>query len=139
MGLAAVAFGPAMILGSPAPQDELGTVGDVIASAWSAGQVGQISEYLHPDGVDLQLDGPVQRRLPQRQIAAALRRLRSGFTQMQAELARASEVGQGGQQAFVEVSWRGQRDGGGSAEGSLFIALVRHANAWRIVEVRIVG
>ena len=135
LGLALALF---LGLAGPARAQRLEGVLERFATAWSKGDVDELATLVSREGVTIDVgSGPIG-PLGERQAAAVLHRL---FDERETTVARA-RLGQlvGGvpMRAFGEILWMARSRGTTESEGiTVFLALVREKNGWRINQIRV--
>ena len=120
-------------------QDELGATARALAAAWSRSDGDAMAQLLDEDGVHLALPDKDHGTLDRRNAVAAVERFLDRYPVQRAELARASEVGEGSTgRAFAEIRWEAVAPGTSeTVRYTLFAGLARTGRAWRVVELRV--
>jgi hypothetical protein len=128
----------AVALATSAKAQELPSVVDRVAAAWGRGDANGIVAFAARSGVSLDVDGDPVGPLGTRQAAAVLRRLFDNHETVNATTGRAKVVGGSPEKGFGEISWTARVRGTSIPErSSVFIALVREDDRWRITEIRV--
>lgn len=125
-------------LAPPVRAQQLEGVLDRFATAWARGNVEELASLVSRGGVTIDVGvGPIG-PLGERQAAAVLRRL---FDERETTVARArlaQMVGGVPARAFGEILWLARSRGTTESEGvTVFLALVREKNGWRINQIRV--
>lgn len=122
----------------PAAAQELQPVLERVASALRRGDVGGISALSARAGVSLDVDGRSVGPLGKRQTTAVLRRLFEDRESVAANVNTIREVGGEPNRAFGEITWSTRARGTTIPErATVFVALVREENGWRVTEIRL--
>ena len=134
-----VLIGLLLLAGSrPAAAQELRPLLQRVASAWHRGDVGSISALCARGGVSLDVDGRSVGPLAPRQTAAVLRRLFDDRESVGARVNTIREVGGEPTRAFGEITWSTRARGTTIPEhATIFVALVREDDGWRVTEIRL--
>jgi hypothetical protein len=135
-----LAFALLMGAGAPAPAaaQELGQVLERVAAAWHRGDASSISAAGARAGISLDIDGASVGPLGPRQAAAVLRRVFDDRESVSARTSMSREVGGAPVRAFGEITWTARASGTTIPErATLFVALVREDERWRISEIRL--
>ncbi len=129
----------ALAVGMPASAQELAPAMNRLVQAWQKGDVGALSELAAASGISLSLEGQRVGPLQPRQANSALRRLFEQRETISAKAGMAKEVGGDPRRAFVELAWVTRPRGTTIPhETTVFFALEREGNAWRITEIRLI-
>ncbi len=135
LGLALALF---LGLAAPARAQKLEAVLDRFATAWARGDVDELATLVSSSGVTIDVGAGPMGPLGQRQVAAVLHRL---FDERETTVARArlaQMVGGEPMRAFGEILWMARSRGTTESEGvTVFLALVREQNGWRINQIRV--
>lgn len=135
LGLAAAML---LALAGAAAAQDLDQVLDRFAGAWHRGDAGAIAELVSHNGVSIDVGAGAIGPLGPRQAAAVLRRL---FDERETTIVRAGIaqiVGGTPPRAFGEVVWSARSRGTTESENAtIFLALVREPDGWRINQIRL--
>jgi hypothetical protein len=122
----------------PAAAQELRPLLERVANALQRGDVGGISALAARSGMSLDVDGRNVGPLGQRQTAAVLRRLFDDRETVTTRVSTIREVGGDPARAFGEINWSTRARGTTIPErATVFVALVRENNGWRVTEIRL--
>lgn len=128
----------ALAVAVPASAQELAGVVDRVAAAWARGDANGIVAFAARSGVSLDVDGDPVGPLGRRQAAAVLRRLFDKHETVNARTGRAKVVGGSPEKGFGEISWTARVRGTSIPERStVFVALLREDDRWRVTEIRV--
>jgi hypothetical protein len=135
VGLTAIA----LFVGSVHLQaQQLGDVIDRIMIFWSKGDATAIVNFISVNGVSLDVDGGPIGPLGPRQAAATLRRVFEEQETVALHAAAAQIVGGAPQRAFGELTWYVRARGTTIPEhATVFVALVKERNGWRVTQIRL--
>ena len=123
----------------PAAAQELGPAMNRLVQAWQRADVGALSELAAASGISLSLEGQRVGPLQPRQATSALRRVFEQRETISARLGMAKEVGGEPPRAFVEIAWITRTRGTTiPEETTVFFALEREGDGWRITEIRLI-
>lgn len=123
---------------APVSGQELPAVLDRLAGAWARGDANGIVAFAARAGVSLDVDGEAVGPLGTRQAAAVLRKLFDRHETVSARTGRAKVVGGAPEKGFGEIAWTTRVRGTSIPERStVFVALVREDDRWRITEIRV--
>jgi hypothetical protein len=123
---------------TPAAGQDLRPLLERVATAWHRGDVGRISALSARAGVSLDVDGRSVGPLGTRQTAAVLRRLFEDRESVGTSVHTIREVGGEPTRAFGEITWSTRARGTTIPErATIFVALVREENGWRVTEIRL--
>jgi uncharacterized protein (TIGR02246 family) len=112
---------------------------DRFASLWARGDANAIAALAAEDGISLDLDGKPMGPLGGRQVAALLRRLFDERETIAVRPLVTQVVGGDPARAFGEINWMTRPRGTTIPEKtSVFVALVRAGDRWRVTEIRFV-
>jgi ketosteroid isomerase-like protein len=112
---------------------------DRFASLWARGDANAIAALAAHDGISLDLNGKPMGPLGARQVSALLRRLFDERETIAVRPMVTQMVGGDSARAFGEISWMMRSRGTTIPEKtSVFVALARVGNRWRITEIRFV-
>lgn len=138
------AFAAAVLLAAPvmgcgvAGQEAVEAAADAFARQWAGGDLEQIGDALHADGVRVSLLGERANLVSVRQALAGLREFHAGHEPGGATVARVAEVGGVPLRAFAEISWAASAVGTSErSEYLIFVGFMREDEAWRITEIRV--
>jgi hypothetical protein len=124
--------------GTPVAAQDLRPLLERVASAWHRGDVGGISALSARAGVSLDVDGRSVGPLGARQTAAVLRRMFEDRESVAAQVHTIRELGGEPTRAFGEITWSTRARGTTIPErATIFVALVREENGWRVTEIRL--
>lgn len=124
--------------GRPAAAQDLRPLLQRVANALQRGDVGGISALSARAGVSVDLDGRNEGPLGPRQTAAALRRLFEDRESVAAQVSTIRLVGGQPTRAYGEIIWSTRARGTTIPErATVFVALVRQENGWRVTEIRL--
>lgn len=134
-----VALALLLVAGSrPAAAQELRPLLERVANALQRGDVGGIAALAANAGMSLDVDGRNVGPLGQRQTAAVLRRLFEDREAVTTRVSTIREVGGDPARAFGEITWSTRARGTTIPErATVFVALVREENGWRVTEIRL--
>ena len=119
-------------------QAPLADVLDELTGLWARGEVAGIAALVAEDGVEFEVDGRTTGILTGRKVVAALRRLFEDTETVSVRANLSSRVVGTDDQAFAELVWDARPPGGTVAERStVFLALVRQSQGWRVSQIRI--
>ena len=117
---------------------ELEQVLDRFASAWARGDAAAIASLVSRTGISIDVGFGAVGPLPERQAAAVLRR---AFDDRETTVVRAGlaqVVGGTPLRAFGEIVWTARSRGTTENEhATIFLALVRERDGWRINQIRL--
>ena len=134
-----VALALLLVAGSrPAAAQDLRPLLERVAKALQRGDVSGISALAARSGMSLDIDGRNVGPLGQRQTAAVLRRLFDDRETVTTSVSTIREVGGDPARAFGEITWSTRARGTTIPErATVFVALVREDNGWRVTEIRL--
>lgn len=121
-----------------ASAQDLDQVLDRFAASWAKGDAGRIAQLVSRSGISIDIDGTPIGPLSQRQAAALLRRIFDDRETVVIRAGMAQVVGGAPPRAFGEVAWSVRSRGTTIPErATVFLALVREKDGWRITQIRI--
>lgn len=121
-----------------AAQEAVEAAAGAFARQWAGGDLEQIGDALHADGVRVSLAGERANLVSVRQALAGLREFHAGHELGGATVARVAEVGGVPLRAFAEISWAASAAGTSEpSEYLIFVGFIREDEAWRITEIRV--
>jgi len=121
-----------------ASAQELQQALDRVASAWHRGDATGVTALGARAGISLDVEGSSVGPLGPRQAAAVLRRIFEERQSVSARTNMARDVGGSPARAFGEITWTARAPGTTIPErATLFVALVREDDRWRITEIRL--
>ncbi len=131
----------ALVLAAPATAQEdagLDSTFQQIVAMWEAGDAAGVADLAAGDGLSLELDGRPVGPLPARQAAAALRRLFEQRETLGVEAGMRGQMTGDPTHGFGEFDWVARLPGTTIPEhNTIFLALRRDADRWRITEIRV--
>jgi len=117
---------------------DLEQVLDRFASAWHRGDAAAIARLVSAKGVSIEIAGEQVGPLPIRQAAAVLKRLFDDRETTVVRAGLAQVVGGSPPRAFGEVVWTARSRGTTESENAtIFLALVRERDGWKINQIRL--
>jgi hypothetical protein len=124
---------------SPAAAQDLEQTLERVAAAWHKGDAGAITALAARSGVSLDVDGRSVGPLGPRQAAAGIRRVFEDRESVAARSNMTRVVGGAPPRAFGEITWASRARGTTIPErATIFVALVREDDRWRITEIRLI-
>jgi len=109
-----------------------------IVGLWQRGNAAAVAALVAADGLSLELDGRPMGPLPARQAAASLRRLFEQRETLSVEPGMRGEMAGDPTRAFGEFDWVTRLRGTTVPErNTVFLALEREADRWRVTEIRV--
>lgn len=109
-----------------------------LAAFWARGDAAAVATLATRAGLSLDLDGAAIGPLGPRQAEAVLRRIFDQHVTVQLRTGTARVVGGAPPRAFGELSWLSRIRGTTIPEhATVFLALVREENGWRITQIRL--
>jgi uncharacterized protein (TIGR02246 family) len=108
------------------------------SSAWRRGDASAIAALVTRRGVSIDVDGETIGPLGQRQCAALLRRLFDDRRTVEVRAGLARLIGGAPPRAYGEIAWLAQTRGTTIPEhATVFLALIREEDGWRITQIRL--
>jgi hypothetical protein len=126
------------LAGTLSAQESIEVAAAAFVRQWAGGDLDQIGDALHADGVRVSIGGERANLVSVRQALAALREFHGGHEAGDARVSKAAEVGGVPLRAFAEVGWVASPLGTSEpAEYMIFVGFIREDEAWRITEIRV--
>ena len=111
---------------------------DEVAAAWSRGDANAVASHAAPAGVALEVEGSPAGPFPPRQAAAVLRRVFEDRETVSVDVELSKAVAGEPERGFGELNWVVRVRGTTIPERiSVFVALVRVGNHWKVSEIRL--
>ncbi|MBX6363826.1 MAG: nuclear transport factor 2 family protein [Gemmatimonadetes bacterium] len=123
---------------SRAHAQDLDQVLDRFAASWAKGDAVTIAQLVARGGMSIDIDGTPIGPLSRRQAAALLRRIFDDRETVVIRAGSAQVVGGAPPRAFGEIAWSARSRGTTIPErATVFLALVREDDGWRITQIRV--
>lgn len=127
-----------ILVAAPARAQELEATMARVAQMWARGDVRGLTRHAAESGFALRLDANPGGPVGSRQAAAALRRLFEHDETVSVKPGVAKVVGGQPTRAFGELEWITRPRGTTIPERrTVFVALVREGDGWRVTEIRV--
>lgn len=134
----ACAAGALLLAAAPAHGQDLQQVLDQAAAALHRGDAGALAQLAAGAGMSVDVDGRAVGPLARRQAAAVIRRLFEDRESVGARTTMSRVVGGDPPRAFGEINWTLRVRGTTiPVRSTIFVALVREGEGWRITEIRL--
>lgn len=132
------AFLALLLAAAPAQAQRLDQTMARVAAMWARGDVRGLTRHAAASGFALRLDASPSGPVGSRQAAAALRRLFEDGETLSVRPGIAKVVGGEPTRAFGELEWITRPRGTTIPERrTVFVALVREGDGWRVTEIRV--